>query len=72
MSKNDVYEKYSQTMDDNILRRVLASIPSPDTNRKYRVLHKFICWIWILVFAIELLGLFDLLVKFDVKLLISV
>jgi hypothetical protein len=70
-SKSELYEEYSHTMDDNLLRRILASRPSHEVKNKFRLLHKTICWIWISIFALELLGSFEPLLNFDIKVLIS-
>jgi len=37
----------------------------------FRLLHKTICWIWVLFFALELLGLFELFVNLDIRVLVS-
>jgi len=70
-SKNEVYEEYSQSMDDDHLRRVLASIPSPDTKKTFILIHSIICWIWVLFFITELLGSFGIFINFDLKVLIT-
>ncbi len=70
-SKTEIYEELSPTADDKELRRILASRPSPNTNKRLRIIHKLVCWIWIFIFLVEILGLFDLFVNFDIKVLAS-
>lgn len=70
-SKTEIYEEFSPTSVDKELRRILASRPSQNTGKSQRIIHKVICWIWILIFIAELLGLFDLFVNFDIKVLAS-
>jgi hypothetical protein len=70
-SKRELYEEYSQTIDDTLLRKILASTPSHDVKNKFRLLHKTICWIWVLIFTLELLGSLEQLFIFDIKSLIS-
>jgi hypothetical protein len=70
-SKDELYEEYSQTMDDNLLRRALASTPSTELKEKFRTLNKTVCWILILFFALELLGSLESFDNFDLKGLFS-
>ncbi|ALJ00919.1 hypothetical protein DC20_20405 [Rufibacter tibetensis] len=71
MSKSEVYSELFTEAEDENLRRVLASSPPPDIRRRDRILHKLVCWAWVLIFLMEVLGAFDISNGFDSKNILS-
>lgn len=70
-TKNEIYEKYCLKSDDQMLRKILASRPSPNIKNGNKIIHKIICSIWILIFIMELLGLIDLVNGLDIRVIFS-
>lgn len=56
ISKQDIYEQYAGKVEDIALRKFLAARPNPNLELKYKIVNKFILWMWILFFVLELLG----------------
>ena len=70
-SKDEVYQELRVDWDDDTLRKILASRPSPSLSISQKIMHKFVCFVWVLLFLFDLIGLTDLYIQFDIKLLIS-
>ena len=70
-SKSDLHDQYKDVINDKTLRGILASRPSYKLLQKYKKVHLYLSIIWGLFILLELSGIFDLMVDFDVKFFIS-
>ena len=70
-SKSDLYNEYKEEIKDDTLRKVLASKPSNELRKKFKTAHLFLSIIWGIFILLELLGILDLIVDFDIKFFIS-
>lgn len=70
-AKSDLYKEFKEAIDDNVLRKILASRPSFELGKKFKPIHMIVCVIWVLFLALELLGSLDLISNFEIKYIIS-
>ena len=72
LSKSEVYQKFSEEMYDDELRKTLARRPSTSLSPKFKILHKVVCWFWTVIVLIECLSLVDFILgEFDIIVLLS-
>ncbi|WP_029036681.1 hypothetical protein [Salinimicrobium xinjiangense] len=71
ISKADLYDQFKNIIDDQSLKKILASRPSYELRLKFKRTHLILSIIWIFFILIELLGAFDLIVSFDLRFFIS-
>lgn len=71
VSKSTLYNQFKDEINDESLRKILASRPSYDLKLKFKTSHLILSIIWAFFILVELLGLVDLTVSFDIKLLLS-
>ncbi|WP_299126214.1 hypothetical protein [uncultured Winogradskyella sp.] len=70
-SKSSLYEYYKTEIKDETLRSILATRPSYEHWKKFKVAHLMLSLIWGVFILFELTGIFDLMMSFDIKLLAS-
>lgn len=70
-TKSQLYEQYKHTTKDETLRKILASRPSKALRQKYKTAHLLLSVVWGIFILLELLGILDLFVNFDIKFLFS-
>jgi hypothetical protein len=70
-TKREVYREFRSNVDDELLRKTLASIPSLQGNGIMLAMHRVVCFIWIVIFLFELVVQFDQFYEFDLMGLIS-
>ncbi|MEN8225296.1 MAG: hypothetical protein ABFS05_08040 [Bacteroidota bacterium] len=56
-SKQEIFDKYKESEDNNVLRRFLASRPSKEVKNKFKSLNRVIIVLWLAILLIELLGI---------------
>lgn len=71
ISKSDLYAQFKDDINDRTLRKLLASRPSYTLKKKYKNTYILLFIIWGLFILLELLGIFDLIMSFNIKTLIS-
>lgn len=70
-SKADIYHELANGTDDETLRRALASKPPRKLRRADRILNNAVCWSWVLIVLMEILGDFDTSSWFNPKTILS-
>jgi hypothetical protein len=70
--KSELYEQYQGGVNEESLRTILASRPSYLLWQKFKRKHLVLSLIWGFFIFFELLGIFELLIKFDIKTIISI
>lgn len=70
-SKSVLYEQFKDEINVESLRKFLAARPSFEQRLKFKKAHVFLSIIWGIFILLELLGIFDLVVSFDIKILFS-
>lgn len=72
VSKLDIYEQLKDSVDDDKLRNIIASRPTVEQMNKFKTAQLFVCVIWGIFIILELFGILDLIINFDIKHLISI
>ncbi|EPR73620.1 hypothetical protein ADIWIN_1257 [Winogradskyella psychrotolerans RS-3] len=70
-SKTVIYNNYKDRMDDENLRRFLATRPSYILWKKFKKSHLLLSIIWAFYLLFELIVIFDLLIQFNIVTFIS-
>jgi hypothetical protein len=70
-SKSILYNEFNGEIKNESLRKILASRPSYGLKLKYKRTHLILSIIWGFFILLELIGILDLIVIFDLKFLIS-
>lgn len=71
-SKSILYNEFKGKIKDESLRKILASRPSYELKLKFKKAHLMLSIIWGGFFILlELIGIIDLIVSFDIKYFIS-
>lgn len=70
-SKSKLFEHYKDHFEQESLRKILASRPSYELKQKFKTKHLVVSIIWGLFIVLELIGLLDLMLSFDLKYLFS-
>jgi len=70
-TKLELYEHYKDTTKDETLRKILTSRPSAELRQKFKTTHLLLSIVWGIFILLELLGIIDLFVNFDIKFLFS-
>lgn len=70
-SKSILYNEFKDKIKDESLRKILASRPSYDLKQKFKKPHLILSIIWGFFILLELIGILDLIVSFDIKYFIS-
>jgi hypothetical protein len=70
-SKSELYNQFKKETKDENLRNILASRPSYELRKKFKTAHILLSIIWGFFILLELLGIIDLIVDFDIKFLFS-
>ncbi len=70
-SKSVLYNQFKDEIKDESLRKILASRPSYELKLKFKKTHLMLSIIWGFFILVELLGLLDFIVAFDLKFLFS-
>lgn len=70
-SKSVLYEQFKDEIKEESLRKFLAARPSFELRLKFKKSHWMLSIIWGIFILLELLGIFDLVVSFDIKILFS-
>ena len=65
--KSSLYDEFKKEINVDALRNILASRPSYELWKKYKKAHLVLLIIWGFYMLLELLGIFDLMVIFDMK-----
>lgn len=71
ISKSILYNEFKGEINDESLRKILASRPSYEQKLKFKKSHLILSIIWGFFILLELIGLLDLIVSFDLKFFIS-
>lgn len=71
ISKSAIYNEFKGEIKDESLRKILASRPSHELKLKFKKTHQILSIIWFLFILLELIGILDLIVDFDLKFFIS-
>lgn len=69
--KSILYKQFKDVIKDEKLRRILASIPSYESRQRFKKMHISLSVIWGLFILLELGGILDLAVRFDILYFIS-
>tara|TARA_R110001592_G_scaffold101439_1_gene287096 strand:- start:89 stop:643 length:555 start_codon:yes stop_codon:yes gene_type:complete len=70
-AKSILYNQFKDKINDESLRKILASRPSYELKLKFKKAHLILSIIWGLFILLELSGILDLIVSFDIKFFIS-
>ncbi|WP_178985685.1 hypothetical protein [Winogradskyella helgolandensis] len=70
--KSALYNQYKDKIDDKNLRNILASRPSYELWKKFKNSHVVLSLIWGFYLLFELIGIFELMIEFNVIQLISI
>ena len=70
-SKSILYNEFKGEIKDESLRKILASRPSYELKLKFKKAHLMLSIIWGFFILLELIGIIDLIVSFDIKYFIS-
>ena len=70
-SKLILYNEFKDKIADESLRKILASRPSYELKLKFKKAHLILSIIWGFFILLELIGIIDLIVSFDIKYFIS-
>ncbi len=70
-SKSILYNQFKDKIKDESLRKILASRPSYELKLKFKKTHLILSIIWGFFILLELIGIIDLIVSFDIKFFIS-
>ncbi|MEP5935354.1 MAG: hypothetical protein ABJ218_09560 [Winogradskyella arenosi] len=70
-SKSALYHEFNHKIKEESLRNFLASRPSYELKLKYKKYHLALSIIWGFYMVLELIGLLDLIISFDLKHFIS-
>lgn len=70
-SKSELFDQYKDNVEEKSLRIILASRPSYELKQKFKKEHLILSIIWGLFILLELIGILDSIVSFDLKYLFS-
>ncbi len=70
-SKSFLYDQFKDKIKDEALRRILASSPTYEQRLKFKIMHLILSIIWGLFILLELIGILDFIISFDIKLVFS-
>jgi hypothetical protein len=65
--KSNLYDQFKDEIKDKTLRKILAFKPSYEHKQKFKKMHLVLSIIWGLFILLELFGIIDLVVSFDIK-----
>ena len=71
ISKSNLYNEFKGKLNDESLRKIIASRPSYEQKLKFKTSHLILSIIWGFFILLELIGIVDLIVSFDFKFFIS-
>ncbi|WAC03505.1 hypothetical protein N7U66_08490 [Lacinutrix neustonica] len=70
-SKSSLYNQFKDKIKDESLRKILASRPSYELKLKFKKAHLILSIIWGFFILLELIGILNLIVSFNIKVFIS-
>ena len=70
--KSSLYEQFKEEINDEALRKILASRPSYELWKKYKTVHLVLSIIWGFFILFEVFGILNLVISFEIKVLVSI
>lgn len=70
-SKSILYDQFKNEINDELLRKFLAYRPSYELKLKFKKMHLILSIIWGIFILLEIIGLLDVFVSFDIKTVFS-